>query len=110
MNLLLKILTAAKVLVPYLLKRIEAKKGAAPGPRSVVVCKVTQASTVPRDWAQAFARAIEIDPAMAYDEGAMMTWFSYAIMAGYNEGKLYTRIDPASEAAASLADPKPVTE
>lgn len=107
MNLLLKLLTAARLLVPYLVKLaklVRAKKVAA-SPTKPEFSKVTQASTVPREWAQAFARAIEVDPAMAFDEGAMMMWFSYAIMAGYNAGKLYTRIDPASEAAASIPVP-----
>lgn len=38
-----------------------------------------------RDWAKEFCRTARNHPWLAQDEGTMISWFSSAIMAGYDE-------------------------
>lgn len=40
-----------------------------------------------RDWARAFVEYVRINPAIATDEGTMITWFANALMRGYDHAR-----------------------
>jgi hypothetical protein len=106
-TLLTKIMTAVKLLAPYLLKLATAKKGAA---AAVVATPIDLTGNLDaRAWAKDWAKTIAECRGVPYDEGTMITWFSHAIMTGYDAGRTFNREYPSSEAAASVADPKTVT-
>jgi len=114
--LLLKLWTALKVLGPYIVKLLgkpkdpTAKEWASGAGHSLAMPydgRAVQNTTDGRAWAAEWAKVIAESPGVPYDAGAMITWFSHAIMTGYDAGVTYTREYPASEAAAAVADPKP---
>lgn len=43
-------------------------------------------STDAREWASEFVKQVRIDPDLAFDEGAMTSWFASAIEAGRSAG------------------------
>lgn len=103
MSILMKILAALKVLGPYLVKLVTLKKAqpielVTEGARALDLSWTTDA----RAWAKEWAKVIAEHPGVPYDEGTMITWFSHAIMTGYDAGRTFTREYPASEAAASV--------
>lgn len=38
-----------------------------------------------RDWAKEFVELVKVEPKIATDEETMLTWFSAALMRGYDE-------------------------